>query len=393
MLKFLKRNKKRQAPQPLNESERIVCGSEETDQISFVEITPRDSQQPLRGSKKRFSERASYNLSIMSKRLATDNLVCEQFEVGSVSSKAIIILYLRNIANQGIVSEVKDRISAIKAPNVLDSSYVERNIEDSNLSPFPQIEVTQKPDVAESALMQGRVAVVVDGSPDVLLAPTTFFDLMDTPDDAYTRWFFAASFFRIARCIMFLLAASLPGFYIALTSFNPEAIPTQLMLQILASREETPFPIYFEMFLIMGIIEAIRMMMIRIPSRIGSPIAIISGLSLIGVGVASNVIGPIAVIVPTLTMIASFGIPSYDLRAALRIIQFFTMIMSTMLGIFGYATAFFFIAIHIAALKSFGIPYMSPLAPTEGSGLGHTVIKGNTGKMPQDETYKPQKTS
>ncbi|HWI55170.1 MAG TPA: spore germination protein, partial [Desulfobacteria bacterium] len=336
MFKFLRRNKKRQEPQQLNESEQIPCTNEETGKFSFIEISPRDSRQSLRGSKKRFSERASYNLSVMSNRLSTDKLVCEQFKVGSISPKSIIILYLRNIANKGIVSEVRDRIAAIKAPNVLDSSFVERNIEDSNLSPFPQIEATQKPDVVESALMQGRVAVIVDGSPDVLLAPTTFFDLMDTPDDAYTRWFFAASFFRIARYIMFLLAASLPGFYIALTSFNPEMIPTQLMIKIIASREETPFPIYFEMFLMMGIIEAVRIMMIRMPSQIGSTIALLSGLSLIGVGVSSNVIGPVAVIIPTLTMIASFGIPNYDLRTAVRIIQFFTMIMSSMLGILGY---------------------------------------------------------
>ncbi len=393
MLKFFRRNKERHAQQPSNKSEQISCNNEEMESIRFVEVSPRDSQQSLRGSKKRFSESARYNLSIMSKRVSTENLVCEQFKLGSVSTKTIYILYLKNIANQGIVSEVKDRIAAIKAPNILDSSFIERNIEDSNLSPFPQIEVTQKPDVVESALMQGRVAVIVDGSPDVLLAPTTFFDLMDTPDDAYSRWFFAASFFRIARYIMFLLAASLPGFYIALTSFNPEMIPTKLMLQILASREETPFPIYFEIFLMMGIIEAIRMMMIRIPSQVGYTIAIISGLSLIGVGVVSNVIGPAAVIIPTLTMVASFGIPSYDLRAAVRIIQFFTMIMSSLLGIFGYATAFFFIAIHIAALKSFGIPYMSPLAPTEASGLEHTVLRGNTSQMPQDETYNPKKMS
>lgn len=391
MFKFLKRNKKGAAQGSQNESEPTLCNDEEPEKVQFVEISPRDTQQTLRGSKKRFSESTSHNLSIISKRLPTDDLVCERFEVGSISKKPVIVVYLRNIANTRIIAEVKDRIAAVKAPNVLDSSYIERNIEDSNLSPFPQIEATQKPDVVESALMQGRVAVVVHGSPDVLLAPTTFFDLMDTPDDVYMRWFFGASFFRIARYIMFLLAVSLPGFYIALSSFNPEMIPTRLMIQIIASREETPFPIYFEMFLMMGIIEAVRMMMIRMPNQIGSSIAIISGLSLIGVGVVSNVIGPVAVIVPTLTMVASFGIPSYDLRVAVRIIQFFTMIMSSMLGIFGYATAFFCIAIHIAALKSFGIPYMSPLAPTEGSGLEHTVLVGNTANMAQDETYKPQK--
>lgn len=396
MFKFLGRNKKLSLSQKLNESQLTGCSDnsdEEPEKIPFVEIAPRDSQQSLRGSKKRFSEIAGYNLNLISKRLPTDNLICEQFKVGSISKKSVTIVYLKNIANEGIVAEVKERIAAIKAPTVLDASFIERNIEDSGLSPFPQVEITQKPDVVESALTQGRVAIVVGGSPDILLAPTTFFDLMDTPDDVYTRWFFAASFFRVARYIMFMLAVSLPGFYIALSSFNPEMIPTRLMFQILASREETPFPIYFEMFFMMGIIEAVRMMMIRIPSQIGSSIAIISAVTLVGAGIYAHVIGSIAVIIPTLTMIASFGIPNYDLRIAVRIIQFFTMIMSSTLGIFGYAAAFFFIAIHLAVLKSFGIPYFSPLAPTEGSGLEHTVLRGNTVKMAQDETYKPKKLS
>lgn len=395
MFKFFRRTLETKESQNRNENEFESFNDKEgeTEQTPFIEISPRDTQQSMRGSRKRFSENLGYNLNILSKRLPTDHLAYERFEVGSVVKKSVVIAYLRNIANPDIVSEVKDRLAAIKAPNVLDSSYIERNIEDSNFSPFPQIEISQRPDVVESALFQGRIAVIVEGSPDLLIAPTTFFDLMDTPDDAYMRWSFAASFFRFARLIMFLLAVSLPGFYIALSSFNPEMIPTRLMIQILATREETPFPIYFEMFLMMGIIEAVRMMMIRIPSQIGSTIATISALTLVAAGIYSNVIGPIAVIITTLTMIASFGIPNYDLRIAVRIIQFFTMLMSSTLGILGYATAFFLLAIHISALKSFGIPYLSPIAPIEGSGLMHTVLRGNTEMMAQDETYKPKKLS
>ena len=343
----------------------------------------------MRGTKKRFSENINYNLSALAKRIPTENLVCERFTVGSIAAKTIVMVYLKNIANPGIVREVRDRIKAIKAPSILESSYVERNIEDSNLSPFPQIENTKKPDVTESALLQGRVAIMVDGSPDALLAPTTFFDLMDTPDDAYLRWPIAGTFFRTARYIMFILAASLPGFYIALTSFNPEMIPTRLLEMILSSREETPFPIYFEVFMMMGIIEAIRMMMIRIPSQVGSTIAMVSGITLVIAGIYSNIIGAGVVIIATLTMISSFGIPNYDLRISVRMIQFFTMAASAFFGIFGYAVAFFYIVIHISTLKSFGIPFMSPVAPVEGSGWGHTVFRENTVDMPQDQTYKP----
>lgn len=362
---------------------------EDSPHISLVELIPRAEQQLLRGNKKRFSEHFSYNLSLLTERLPDAGLVCELFKAGTLSKRKIALVYLKNRANPGIVSEIKDRIKAIKAETILDSSYVERNLENSNASPFPQIETTQRPDIAESALVQGRTAIIVEGSPDVMLAPATFFDLMDTPDDAYRRWYIAANFFRLARYIMFLFAASLPGFYIAMTSYNPEMIPTTLLFTILASREGTPFPVYFETFLMMGVVEAVRMMMIRIPSQVGATIALLTGVTLVGAGLAANVIAAPVVMIVTLTVISSFAIPNYDLRSSVRIIQFFTMIMSSFLGIFGFAASFFYIAIHLVTLKSFGIPYMSPLAPLEASGWGHTILRDNTVTMAQDETYKP----
>lgn len=229
------------------------------------------------------------------------------------------------------------------------------------------------------------------GSPYVLLAPCTFFDLLDTPDDAYTRWFFTAGFFRMARYIMLLIAVCLPGFYIALLSFNPELVPTRLLLVILHSREGTPFPIYFEAFLMMGVAEAIRIMMMRIPSQLGSTVALFAGITLVIAGLFSHIIGAVVVMVATLTVIASFGLPDYDLRSSIRIIQFLTMVISSFLGLFGFAAAFFMILIHLVTLKSFGIPFMAPFAPLEGSGWGHTIFRKNTKQMPIDETYKPQR--
>lgn len=358
-------------------------------QISLVEIIPRDTQQTLRGTKKRFSENINYNLLLLSERLPTPNLVIEKFTVGSIAQRKVVMAYLKNRANPRIIAEIRKRIKKNKAETILESSYIERNIENSNSTPFPQVEITTKPDVAESALLQGRIAVITDASCHLLLAPTTFFDLLDTPDDAYTRWFFAASFFRIVRYIMFILAASLPGFYIALTSYNPELIPTQLLFLILAGQEDTPFPVYFEAFMMMGVVEAIRLMMKRMPTQLGVSLALFGGIALIIAGLETDIVsGPVTIIV-TLTILSSFAIPNYDLRSSVRIIQFFTMVMSSFLGLFGFAAAFFYIAIHLATLKSFGVPYMAPLAPLEASGWGHTILRDNTVSMAKDETYEP----
>ncbi|WP_148133481.1 spore germination protein [Candidatus Formimonas warabiya] len=374
---------------PTQVSENIPCVDQKMIQLPLSEVVPRDMQQSLRGSKKRFSEEIDYNLSLLTKLLPTKNLLCERFLVGDISQTRVILTYLNHRANPGIVQEVGERIKGIKTDIVLDSIYIERNIEDSHLSPFPQIEATQEPDVAESALLQGRVAIFVDSSPDVLLAPATFFDLMDTKDDVYMRWFIAASFFRIARYVMFFIATSLPALFIALSSYNPEMLPTKFLLLLLASREETPLPIYIEAFIMMGVIEAIRMMMIRMPSQVGTVIALLSGITLVIAGLSAGFIGPGVVIMATLAMIASFGLPNFDLRISVRMIQFFTMLMTTVLGIFGFAVAFFMITVHLATLKSFGIPYTAPLAPLEPSGWGHTILRKTTEQMPQDETYQP----
>lgn len=382
MFKFIRRNRGQITEKP-------SCQPRESSPIPLIEVVPRDTQALIRGTKLRFSEDLDYNLTLLAQRLPNPQLVCEEFAVGSLAQRKVTVVYLKNRANPGIVQEVKDRISKIKAETVLDGSYIERNIQDSSLSPFPQVEVTMQPDVSESALLQGRVVIVVDGSPEVLLAPTTFFDLMDTPEDAFMRWPAAATFFKIARYIMFIIAVSLPGFYIALTSYNSDALPTQLIYLILESREDTPFPIYFEAFLMMGIAEAIRMMLLRLPSQVGSTIALFGGITLVGAGIYANFISPSVVIIVTLTVISSFGIPNFDLRVAVRLFQFGTMVLSAFLGLFGFAMGAFYIMIHLAVLKSFGIPYMTPLAPLEASGLNHTVFRESTEIMAQDETYKP----
>ena len=142
--------------------------------------------------------------------------------------------------------------------------------------------------------------------------------------------------------------------------------------------------------MMMGVVEAVRLILIRFPDPVGNAIAIFSGVTLVFAGLWAEIFGAIVVIIVTLTIITSFSIPNYDLRSSIRMIQFFTMIMTTMFGVFGFAVAFFSIATHLVTLKSFGIPYMAPLAPAEASGWGQTILREDSKDMPQDETYKPQ---
>jgi hypothetical protein len=358
---------------------------------TVVDVTPRAENQLYKGSKQLYSESIEENLRCLFQRLPDPNLVTEEFILGSRSQTKVVIAYLKDIANPGIVDEVKDRLNKIRAEIIPDTSYIERNIQDSVWSPFPQAELVAKVDLTLVALSQGRIAIFVDYCPEIIIVPTTFFDILDTPEDAYRRWFVASSFFRIARFICFFIAALLPGFYIALTSFHPELIPTVLAVILTSTREGTPFPVYLEAFILMGIAELVRMVTLRMPNTTGLAISIFSGVTLVLTGILGNIIsGPILIVVG-LTIIASFTIPGLDLRSSIRIIQFFTMVMATVFGLFGLALSVFYILIHLSTLKSFGIPYMTPLGPLELSSWGHTVLREPTVEMPQDKTYKPQK--
>ena len=279
---------------------------------TVVDVTPRAENQLYKGSKQLYSESIEENLRCLFQRLPDPNLVTEEFILGSRSQTKVVIAYLKDIANPGIVDEVKDRLNKIRAEIIPDTSYIERNIQDSVWSPFPQAELVAKVDLTLVALSQGRIAIFVDYCPEIIIVPTTFFDILDTPEDAYRRWFVASSFFRIARFICFFIAALLPGFYIALTSFHPELIPTVLAVILTSTREGTPFRL-------------LRGLYPHGYSRIST-----NGYSahaqyyrpchfyflrvtLVLTGILGNIIsGPILIVVG-LTIIASFTIPGLDL--------------------------------------------------------------------------------
>lgn len=340
------------------------------EQDPVIEVSPKAVQQLYRGSRQLYSENIEENLQTLFRRLPDPNLSTEEFIVGSRSKTRVVMAFLKDVANPEIVNEIKDRIGKIKAEIIPDSSYIERSIQDSIWSPFPQVELITKADVTLTALSQGRVALFVDGCPEVIIAPATFFDILDTPEDAYRRWFVASGFFRLVRLFCFLVAILFPGFYIALTSFNPELIPSALAINIAAAKEGTPFPIYIETFFLMGMAELIRIIMLRMPNTTGQSIAIFAGVTLILTGFFSNTISGPVIIIVGISIAASFAIPGFDLRSSIRIIQFFIMIISTLFGLYGLAISAFYILIHLSTLKfhlstlkSFGIPYMTPLGP------------------------------
>jgi spore germination protein len=259
---------------------------------------------------------------------------------------------------------VKERIDNIDIDAIMESGYIEQLIEDSWRSPFPQMQHTQRPDVVAAALYEGRVAVVVDNTPFVLLVPATIVTLIQSAEDYYERPFITAAV-RLLRLGAMIMSLVLPSLYIAVTSYHPGMLPTDLALYVAGSRANVPFPAFIEAFIMEAALELLREAGIRLPGPIGSTIGIVGGLVLGQAAVEAGIVSPLMVIVVALTAIAGYSSPSYSLAISYRLLRFVMMAFAAVLGLYGVIWVVLAILIHLCNLKSFGVPYLTPFVATE----------------------------
>lgn len=333
-----------------------------------------DVESVVRGSKESFTENIGVNTSLVRRRLRTPNLVIEGLNLGRMTNTAIAISYLKGVVAPDLVQEVKSRINRIDIDGILESGYIEELIQDDPYTPFPQMAYTERPDRIASALLQGRVCVFTDGTPMVLFMPVTFGDLVQNPEDYYERYHFATAV-RLLRFLGLAVALLLPSFYIAVTTFHQEMIPTQLLISIAASREGVPFPAVVEALIMEITFEALREAGLRLPRAVGQAVSIVGALVIGQAAVQAGIVSPLMVIVVAITGIASFMIPSFNLALAMRLIRFPLMLLAATLGLFGVMTGVLAMLIHLAGLRSFGVPYLTPLAPLKIADLKDFMVR------------------
>jgi spore germination protein len=263
---------------------------------------------------------------------------------------------------------------------ILNTGELSELIEDNPFSPFPQFMMTERPDAVASQIVQGRIAVVVDRSPSVLVGPVTFTSFFQSIDDYSMRWMIA-SFLRLQRFVGFFIAAFLPAIYIAVISFNYELIPLKLIFSIGESRERVPFPPLAEAMIMEITIEMLREAGIRLPAPIGQTVGIVGGIVIGQAAVQAGIVSNIMVIVVALTAIASFIIPNYDMASGIRLIRFPMMFIASMFGIVGIVIGLMVFIAHLLTLESLGIPFGSPLAPVRFSDWKDTFVRLPLWKM------------
>lgn len=328
----------------------------------------------VRGPRVGFNEILKSNTAQIRRWIRDPNLRIKSVRVGKRSQTDLSLAYIEGVANPKIIEEVKRRLKNIEIDSVMESSYLEEHIEDSVYSVFPTVQSTERADRVAAGLFEGRVAIITDNTPFVLIVPVTFWQLYYAAEDYYHRWPLA-SLLRFIRFVAFGFSLFLPAFYIALASHSPELIPFKLAVAIAGTREGVPFPVFFEALLMEIAIEVIREASARLPGPLGQTIGIVGGFILGDAAVRAGLISPIITIVVALTAISSFTAPSYAVAIATRILRFPLMIIAVVGGLFGLSMASILIIVHLASIKSFGTPYLSPVTPFRATDMKDTFFR------------------
>lgn len=331
-------------------------------------VVKADSEKVLRGSKEAFSESAKVNTALVRKRIRTTDLKVEELFVGQQSNTLIALVYMENLAYPNLLAEIKERIGKVPIDSVLDSGIVEQLTADTWYSPFPQFQTTERPDRAAAAVLEGRILLLCDNTPVSLLLPTTMNSLLQTGDDYYGH-FEIASLLRCLRYLAVFLAFSLPGLYLAVTGFHPQILPTNLILSMAQARRGVPFPAMVEVLLLEISFELMREAGLRMPGPIGDMIGIVGGLIIGQAAVTANLISPIIVIIDALTALGSFSIPNEELSEAFRLLKYGMIFLCGFFGLYGFVVGWLLLLIHLAGLRSFGIPYLMPFAAVGKDGI------------------------
>lgn len=347
-------------------------------------ISEPTNENVTKGPKDSFSENIRVNTATVRRSIKSKNLIIENMVIGKQTNTPVSIFYMENIVNPELLRNVKERLSKINIDKLLSTSVLEESLSGNNTTLFPQVRATERPDSFCSCLLEGRVGIIADELPIGLIVPGTFAQYLQAPED-FARNSLISSLTRLMRYILMLSTLILPGFYIAVTTFNPELLPTDLVVSIAGSKQDVPFTTPVETLLMLLAFEVIYEAGIRMPKNIGSTVTIVGGLIVGQAAVEAKILSPAVVIVIAVTAIASFTMPSQDLSSALRIWRFILAIAASIMGQFGLMIGLLVLLLRLCRLELFGIAYLAPMTSSKKNVLQDTLFRLPFSKM----KYRP----
>lgn len=324
----------------------------------FREIDEPPNESSIRGTREGFVEDLEVNLSLLERKITDRNLIIENLTIGRRSQTHLAIVYISDIADVEIVNEVKRRITDIDIDIATGTGIIEQSIEYYPYNIFPQSRGSERPDVIANSLMEGRVAILLNGTPFVVLIPSLFMDFFQTVEDYYQRTILG-NFSRMIRILAVFIVITFPSIYLTLIKFNPELIPIKFITPIIQSRVGISLTPFLEILSMEVIIEFLREGGLRLPSKIGQTLSVVGGIIIGDTAVKSKIVSPTTLFIVGITVIATFLIPNYDMALSLRVVRFPMLLLANFLGIFGIGIGWFLLLVNLSSLDSFGVPYLT----------------------------------
>ncbi|MXQ52515.1 spore germination protein [Shimazuella alba] len=333
-----------------------------------------ETEGVVRGPRESFSETMRTNTALLRRRINSPRLRLEGKTIGDITKTQVSIMFIDGIADNKVLDEVRSRLDRIEIDGILESGYIEELIQDEPYSPFPTVHHTEKPDVVAGGLLEGRIAIIVDGTPMVLMVPALFNQFFQAAEDYYERSLIS-SLIRILRFICLFISLLAPAVYVAVTTFHQEMIPTPLLVNLMVQREGVPFPAFVEAFLMELMFEILREAGVRLPKAVGQTVSFVGALVIGQAAVEAGIVSAGMVIVVAITAISSFVIPAYNMAISLRILRFILMGISAGFGLYGVMIGLIVIVLHLCSIRSFGIPYMTPYGPYISAEFKDSIVR------------------
>ena len=356
---------------------KIILGVETRNDLSRG-VSSVDYEKTINGPKDSFIEHYNTNLGLIRRRIKSDNLYSKTYELGTLTKTKVGLLYIKNITKKNLIKQIHNKLSKITIDGIIDSNYLKKYLNTSK-SLFPTIKSTERPDVACQALLEGKVLILVDNSPEILILPTFFIDFFHASDDYYQKRF-NITFIRFIRLIAFLITTFLPSIYIALTTHNPDSMPINLLLSFQSQRAYVPFPAFIEGIFMIIIFEILKECDVRIPSSMGSAISILGGIVLGTSLVDAGIVSPIMIIIVSLSAISGMLMPTIDAINSIRWYRFILIILSSFLGFYGIFLGTILLLVSLSNTKSIDKDYLYPFAPINFQEQRDAFLKLNQNK-------------
>lgn len=344
----------------------------------YRSINVPSSEPAVNGPKDSFNESIQMNLGLIKRRVRSENLINEDFTIGRKGKTQVSILYIKDVAKDKFVKDIRNKINSIDIDAMIDSEVLQNKLEDSKVF-LPTIIKTERPDKVSSALFEGKIVIIMDNSPYALILPGFFVDFLNPEGDNYAKAI-NVNFLKILRIAALFLTIFLPALYISIINYNTETIPLNLLLSFQSAHAGVPFTSTLETIIMILLCAMLRESDIRFPSNYGSSISILGALILGEAAVAANIVSPITIIIVAVTFIAGLIFNNGNFIAGIRYYRFFLLILAALFGLYGIVIGTFILIIHLVNIKSFGEPYLYPLAPYDKTYIKKTVLKDNVNK-------------